>query len=50
MWETIILNNALSVLKLVIKNPKNKAKYKDICLKIFQAIQTAFAEDEDFQR
>jgi hypothetical protein len=49
MWETIALNSALSVLRGVIKNPSKREKLKSICLKIFQAIQTAYAEDEDFQ-
>ncbi len=50
MWEIIVLNSALSVLRSVIKNPSKKAKLKDICLKIVQTIQTAYAEDEEFQQ
>lgn len=49
MWETIALNSALSVLRGVIKNPKKKTKLRNICLQIYQAIQTAFADDEEFQ-
>jgi hypothetical protein len=43
-----VINILIAELKSSVKNPKKKEELKKIVLKLFRAIQTAYADDEDF--
>ena len=42
--ETTILTLALTIIREVVKNPKKKARLKNLLLKLRDAIDAAFAE------
>jgi hypothetical protein len=43
------INIVLTLLTGSIKNPTSKKKYRRAMLKIYNAIKTTFADDEEFQ-
>jgi hypothetical protein len=44
----LIINIGISAILTSIKNPAKKASLKKAMLKVFNAIKTAYAGDEDF--
>ena len=47
-WESLIVNNALSILRATLRKPGQAAKIKHVSLDIYQAIKAAYAGDPDF--
>lgn len=45
MWESLILFNVLTILRLVVKNPAKKAALREILLNIRDGINAAYPED-----
>lgn len=48
-WETLIVNQAVMVLRLALKKPGQLAALKHVCLDIYTSIKTAYADDPDFK-
>jgi hypothetical protein len=46
---SFLLNLALPLIRNIVKNPAQKRKMRNLMLEIFQAIKTAYADDEAFQ-
>lgn len=44
-----ILGFVASYIVRSVKNPTKKRKLRNVCLQIWQALKTAYADDEDFQ-
>ena len=49
MSLSILLNLSLPLIRALLKNPAQKRKMKNLCRQIFEAIKTAYADDEAFQ-
>lgn len=47
--ETYFISMGISVILQMLKNPDNRRKYRNAMLKVRNAINAAFAADEDFQ-
>lgn len=47
--EEYFISMGVSVVLQMLKNPTKKRKFRNVMLKVYRAIKTAFADDEDFQ-
>lgn len=47
--EEIMIQAGFTWVLSTIKNPKSKAKYKAVILKVFKTIWVAFANDPEFK-
>jgi hypothetical protein len=47
--EEYLFNMGVSILLQTIKNPEKKRKLRNVFLKVFRSIKSAFPDDKDFQ-
>lgn len=47
--EDYLFNIGVSVVLQTIKNPEKKRKLRNVFLKIFRSIKSAFPDDKEFQ-
>ena len=47
--EDYFISMGVAVLLKAVKNPEKKRKMRNIFLKVFTAIKSAFPDDKDFQ-
>lgn len=47
--EEFVINSAVGVVLLVVKNPEKRAKFRKALLKIFKSICIGYAGDADFK-
>ncbi len=47
--EELIITLGITVLMSTIKNPKKKQDMRNVCLKAFRGLKTAYAGDPDFE-
>ncbi len=48
-WESMIVNQAVSILRFALKKPGQAATLKHVCLDIYGAIKSAYTDDPDFK-
>ncbi len=49
IMETYFISMGISVILQMLKNETHRRKYRHAMIKVRNAINTAFADDEDFQ-
>lgn len=47
--NSLIFGMVASAIKGLVKNPKKKQQMRNLCLDIFLALKSAYADDDDFQ-
>ena len=48
MYLMYVLTGLAAMLRASVKNEKNKAKFKRVCLQVYNTIKVIYADDQDF--